>query len=609
MPAYTEEFIERVRQASDIVDVVGRQVQLQRKGQNLWGLCPFHSEKTPSFSVSPAKQMYYCFGCHAHGTVFNFVMEAERLTFPEAVRTLAERANIEVPEETNVSPATRVREQEKQLLYHVSQWAADVFHEQLLRSPDGIEAKAYLERRGLSADLMQAMHLGFSLPDWSGLMRAAEHSKVPIEALVKLGLIIPRQQQGHYDRFRGRVMIPIADERGRVVGFGGRALDDSQPKYLNSPEHELFSKGKLLFGLYHANKAIGQAGNAILVEGYMDCLAAWQHDIPNVVASLGTALTPTQARLLRRYTNQVILCYDGDSAGLQAAVRGMDILEQVGLLVRVAVLPEGEDPDDCLRKRGLDYFQHEVLDKAKSLLDFRLEMLRLQFDLQDIAGKAQYVVAATAVLAKLDNAVLKTSYSERLAHELQVSAEAVLAELAKHEQGPRTRGWDKNGNSRNTIKNPTHTVLGEDDPIIKGCQVAEGILLSLLLRDLVGAEELLLEWQAEDVYAHPADRQIVTLMLKQLRSGQLIDANRLLEQVEDAVVGQRLAEIAWADSPSEQNADAVARGCILKLKQMAVRQAIADKQGQLITAQSPDAKNGILRELQSLIEKQKVLRH
>jgi DNA primase len=394
-----------------------------------------------------------------------------------------------------------------------------------------------------------------------------------------------------------------------VVAFGGRVLDETQPKYLNSPEHVLFSKGKLLFGLYYASKAISQAGYAILMEGYMDCLAAWEHDVPNAVASLGTALTPVQARLLRRYTEQVTLCYDGDNAGLQAALRGMDILEQAGLAVKVAVLPPGEDPDDCLRRHGREYFQQEVLQKAKSLLDFRLEMLRRQFDLHDVAGKAQFVVAATAVLAKLDNEVLRVSYAERIAHELQVSVDAVLIELAKHGRGQSVRTWDKNGNSRNTNKDSAYTVIGGDDLLVKGCQAAESVLLSLLLHNLAGAEELLLEWQAENVYAHPADRQLVEAMLQQLQSGQPIDANRLLEQVTDKAVGQRLAEVAWADQPSEQNAEVVARDCMLKLKQMAIREAIADRQKQLVTAQGPAARTELLRELQTLIEKQKVLRH
>ncbi len=609
MPTFSEEFIERVRQASDIVAVVGRQVQLQRKGQNLWGLCPFHSEKTPSFSVSPAKQMYYCFGCHAHGSVFNFVMETERLSFPEAVKTLAERANIEVPEAAEASPAAKERQQERKLLYRVNQWVADLYHGQLLRSPEAESARAYLRKRGLSDDLTKAMHLGFALSDWTGLIKAAERSQVPIAALAKLGLVLPRPDGSHYDRFRGRVIIPIADERGRVVAFGGRVLDDSVPKYLNSPEHQLFSKGRLLFGLYYASQAITKGGQAVLMEGYMDCLAAWQHDFPNVVASLGTALTPVQARLLARYTKQVVLCYDGDEPGLQAALRGIDILEQAALDVKVAVLPEGEDPDDCLRKRGRDYFQAEVIGKARSALDFRLEMLRRQFNLGDVAGKAGYVAAATAILAKLDNEVLKTGYAERIAHQLQVSAPAVFTELAKHERRSRPQDRNRNGNSRNTIEGSVHTAALETDPALQGFLVAESTLLSLLLSNLDGAEELLLEWQAEDIYAHPADRQLVALMLGQVQSGQTIDARRMLEQVDDRTVGQRLAEIAWSEGAPAQNAETVARDCLQKLRQLGVRQAIARTQAELLAVDNAEARKQLMQELLALIEKQKVLRH
>ncbi|MGI6358120.1 MAG: DNA primase [Bacillota bacterium] len=607
---FSEEFIERVRHASDIAEVVGRHVQLQRKGQNLWGLCPFHSEKTPSFSVSPSKQMYYCFGCHAHGTVFNFIMETERLSFPEAVRALADRANIPIEEDIVVSPEARERQRQMKLLHRVSQWAADIYHEQLLRAPEAVAARSYLQRRGLDAELIRAARLGYALPDWTGLLRAAERSKVPLEALVKLGLAIPRQQkQGHYDRFRGRVIIPIADQRGRVVAFGGRAIDDTHPKYLNSPEHQLFSKGKLLYGLHNASKSIVQLDQVVLMEGYMDCLAAWQHGILNAVASLGTAFTPLQARLIGRYTRQVVICYDGDEAGLQAALRAAEILQQAALEVRVAVLPAGEDPDDCLRKRGSDYFRQRILGQASTLLDFKLDMLRKQFNLSDINGKAEFVTAATAELAKVDNAVLRASYAERIAHQLQVSTDAVMIELAKHEQSPRGKAKNSNGNSRNTNEGSVVSMAESVDPIARGCLVAENTLLGLLLQNLVGAEELLLAWQAENVYAHPADRQLVSLMLQQIQSGHAIEVGRMLEQIADRAAAQRLAEVALAEAPPMADAEVVAQDCLQKLKLMAIRQAIARVQGQLVATEDDTERRRLLHELQLLIEKQKALRH
>ena len=610
MAGFSDDFIERVRNENDIVEIISQHVTLRRQGQNLIGLCPFHTEKTPSFSVSPSKQMYYCFGCHAHGSVINFVMEIERLTFPEAVRALAERANIPLPEHRS-SPRARAQADERQLLYRVNQWVTDLFHDQLLRAPEARVAREYLvKHRGLSEQLIKEMRIGYALPDWSGLQRQAERSRVPIAALAKLGLIIPRQQQkGYYDRFRGRVMIPIADARGRVVAFGGRVLDDSQPKYLNSPEHILFNKGRMLFGLHQAGKAIGTAGCAVLVEGYMDCLSAWQHGVQNVVASLGTALTPYQARLLKRYTGKVVLCYDADSAGLRAALSGMEVLQQAGLETRVAVLPPGEDPDDCLRRHGPEYFQNEVVARAQSWVDFYLSKLRLDYDLDDVSGKAQYVTAAAAVIGRLDNAVAQAAYVQRLAAELAVPESAVMAELSKQKRVQRPGSRDKAGNSRYTKKDVPRAEELEVDPLLHGCQIAETKLLSLLLDDLVGGEELLLEWQQLDVYAHPIDQLVVEILLRELQAGRPIDINHLLEQAGNAALGRRLAEIAWSADPKEENADIVARDCLGKLKQLAVRNSIQALEQRLATVTNIDARKQMLQELQALIQTQKGVRH
>ncbi len=610
MVTFPEEFVEQVRTANDIVDVIGQRVQLQRKGKDFWGLCPFHSEKTASFSVSPSKQIYYCFGCHAHGTVINFVMETERLAFPEAVRALAARASISVPDDTPVSEAARNLQRERQRLFKVSQWVADLFHEQLLRSAEAKTARDYLERRGISSELIKSTRLGFAFADWTGLVRAAERNNVPIDALANVGLIIPRQQQGYYDRFRGRVMIPIADERGRVVAFGGRVLDDSQPKYLNSPEGPLFHKGRLLFGLHQAQTAMGKSGTAILVEGYMDVLAAWQHGIENVVASLGTALTPQQAKLLKRHVGQVVLCYDADNAGQQAAIRGMDVLQEAGLEVRVASMPEGKDPDDCLRQFGVEHFRKEILGSAIPLIDYKLKSLSREYRLDEVAGKAQYVVAATAVISRLSNAVAEAGYVQQLAQRLQVPEAAVAVELAKHKGRKRSRSADKIGNDRNTTIRDSDRLASNAalDPFLKGCRLAEGRLLSLIMRNLVGAEELLMQWQAIGAYAHPADKVIVELLLKQLQSGQTLDAQRLMEQTEDSELGQRLAELLLTDCPEEHNAGMVARDCLIRIEQYSIRQAIELCHKRLASENEPQNRMQILQELQALLEKQKSLR-
>lgn len=610
MVTFPEEFVEQVRTANDIVDVIGQRVQLQRKGKDFWGICPFHSEKTASFSVSPSKQIYYCFGCHAHGTVINFMMETERLSFPDAVRALAARAGIPVPESTPVSEEARNLQRERQRLLKVSQWVADLFHEQLLRAAEAKPARDYLERRGISPELIQNARLGFAFADWTGLARAAERNNVPVDALANLGLIIPRQQQGYYDRFRGRVMIPIADERGRVVAFGGRVLDGGQPKYLNSPEGPLFHKGRLLFGLDRAQTVMGKAGLAILMEGYMDVLAAWQHGFENAVASLGTALTPQQAKLIKRHTNQVILCYDADNAGQQATIRGMDVLQEAGLEVRVASMPEGKDPDDCLRQYGAEFFRREVLEQAIPLTDYKLKVLSREYRLEEVSGKAQYVAAATAVIARLNNAVAEAGYVQQLAQRLHVPESAIAIELARHKGRKRGGLRDKIGNDRNTSIRDSDGLAATmiEDPFVKGCCLAEGKLLSLIMRNLVGAEELLMQWQAIGAYAHNADKVIVEQLLGQLQSGQALDAQSLLEQAEDDQLGQRLAELLLTECPEEQNASIVARDCLTRIEQYSVRQAIELCHKRLASETEPQTRKQVLEELQSLLEKQKGLR-
>ncbi len=609
MSLFTDDFIEQVRSANDITELIGEQVRLERRGQNWWGLCPFHAEKTPSFSVSPDKQMYYCFGCHASGTVFNFVMETAKLSFPEAVRTLASRAGIPLPEAVADSPAVQAKRKEKQLLHRVNQWTADYFYSQLQRAPDAKAARDYLTRRGLTADLIETMKVGYAPAGWTNLVEAAERSQVPTEALVKLGLIVARQQEGYYDRFRARVMIPITDERGQIVAFGGRVLDDSLPKYLNSPESVLFDKGRLLFGLHYASSFIRKAGNAVLVEGYMDCISAWQHGIGNVVASLGTALTAAQARLLKRHTGQVILCYDGDSSGLRAAMRGLDILVNAGLQVKVASLPNGQDPDDCLRQHGADYFSQQILGKAQPVVEFQLAMLRSEYDLNTVDGKSQFVVAAAALLAQLDNEVARTAYAQQIAGDLQVSESAVLAELAKQTRVTRHRQRDKLGNSRDTTRSADHALRVELDPVLRGYQVAEDNLLGLILSNQVDSQELLMAWQKLNVFAYPVDRELIELLSSELQEGPVIDVRRLRERIDNEEIAQRLAQVMWTENIELENAAILASDCLDKLKHLAIRQSITAVQEQLQLEKDPVRRKQLLQELQVLIETQKGLRH
>ena len=344
--------IDEIRSANDIVEVISSFVQLKRRGKNFLGLCPFHKEKTPSFTVSPDKQMYHCFGCGKGGNIYTFVMEMEKVTFVEAVRSLAERAGITIQmEETSPDQAS-----ESENLYQACRFAGLHFYKNLTESAEGKFALKYFHDREFSDDTIRVFGLGYSLNSWDGLLVAAQLEGIPVDHLVKAGLVRSREDgSGHYDYFRGRAMFPIFSTSGRVIAFGARKLreDDSiQGKYINSPETPVYSKSRVVFGLFQSKEAVRSENNALMVEGYADTISLFQAGVQNVVASSGTALTPDQLRLVRKYAKSLTLVYDADSAGSQATVRGVDLALEHGFDVKIVPLPKGEDPDSFVRKNG-----------------------------------------------------------------------------------------------------------------------------------------------------------------------------------------------------------------------------------------------------------------
>jgi DNA primase len=343
--------IEQVQRSVDIAEVVRSYFPLKRAGRNLVALCPFHAEKTPSFNVNAQKQIFKCFGCGKAGDVFGFVMAMERVEFPQAVRLVAERAGVALPEAS--APEAQERQALREELHRVNRWAAELFARTLADEQLGREARAYLEGRRFRPEVVKAFGLGYAPDRWDYVYQSASRDKVPVDLLEKAGLLTRRQGGGFHDLFRGRVMFPIADERGRLVGFGGRTLaPDQQPKYLNTPETPLFDKGRLLYGLAEARKAIDEEGRAIVVEGYTDCVMAHQEGISWTVATLGTALSERHVRLLRRFAEEVVLLFDGDEAGQRAAGRSAGLFLAEGVSARVLILEQGMDPFDFLVKRG-----------------------------------------------------------------------------------------------------------------------------------------------------------------------------------------------------------------------------------------------------------------
>lgn len=415
-------FLDELVAQNPIEDVVGQYVSLRRSGANLFGLCPFHGEKTASFSVAPDKGIYYCFGCHKGGGVVNFMMEIESLSYPDAVRALAKRAGLEVPEDEQYQ--SRYRQQER--LWALSREAARYYHTQLY-SPAGAEGLAYAGKRGMTKGTLTRFGIGFAPNAWSGLVDAMRAKGYTDQELRDAGLV--SEKNGRiYDRFRNRLMFPIIDARGNIIGFGGRVMDDSTPKYLNSPETLIFNKRKNLFGLNLAKKS--KLGFLILVEGYMDAIALHQYGFDCAVASLGTSLTEEHAVLLSRYTEQVVLIYDGDEAGQNATRRAIPMLEKAGLQVKVLRMRDAKDPDEFLKKFGPDRFKL-LLEEASNRVEYQLEAIRRKYDLREDEQRVKFIQEAATLISTLGSAVQREVYGNRIAEAAKISYDAVKLEVDK----------------------------------------------------------------------------------------------------------------------------------------------------------------------------------
>jgi DNA primase len=411
------EVLDEIRARVDLVDLVGAVVPLKRAGERWKGLCPFHQEKTPSFTVHPKLHLFHCFGCHAGGDAFEFLRRHDRLEFPEAVRLLAERAGVPLPGRDGAREAGA-----RDGLFALMEWAARRFEAGLWDGEATPRARAYLEGRGIGHEIARTFRLGYAPEGWDHLLAAARTDGHPVEALLAAGLVLPRQTgPGHYDRFRGRLIFPIVDLQGRVIAFGGRALAGEEPKYLNSPETPLYQKGQTLYGLHRAREAMTGSRRALLVEGYVDCLMAHQHGVGEAVAVLGTALTPAQLALLRRYADEAILFFDADRAGQEAARRAEDLLEQsgapdrwaetrrandltrTGLRLKVATLPPGHDPDSFLRTEGREAFE-ACCRAARPLLLFALDRVFAEEDTTRPRGRVTGMARVALMLSKVQDA-------------------------------------------------------------------------------------------------------------------------------------------------------------------------------------------------------------
>ncbi len=528
-----EDLLERIRAASDIVDVIGAALPLRRAGANFVALCPFHKEKTPSFHVNPQKQIFHCFGCHKGGDVFSFVKDYESVTFVEAVRRLAERARI--PLELDSTPGADRHRFVKETLLQIHEQITVRWHQALLGDAAGQVARDYLARRGVSAQAIDLFRLGYAPDAWDDTVNWARSRGYEPALMEQAGLVLPREQGGHYDRFRGRLIFPICDEQGRVIGFSGRILqgDEKTAKYVNSPETPLFTKGRVIFGLDKSKRAILDDGVAIVCEGQLDLIACYMAGVQNVVAPQGTALTADHARILKRYANEVILCFDSDSAGQNAAVRALDDLLASGLAIRVATLPAPHDPDSYIREHGGPAFQ-KLVQRAEGFFDYYLKRLLSAHDPTTDRGRIAVVQAMAAAVLKTGHAVLVDTYAQKTAQSLGVAVEAVRSEFRRTRPGaPRAAAI------------PSEAPAPPPVPPIPPPSSHEAWLLRLVLQ-----HDDLVPWTAAHLdpawILHPTVRQILHDRLEAYHTDSWRGIAALLSRLDDDTV-RNLVTGALAD--------------------------------------------------------------
>ena len=422
-----DETINEVRERASIVEVVGDYVSLRKSGANYQGLCPFHGEKTPSFNVNPARGIFHCFGCGVGGNAISFIMKVEGLAFPEAVRLLAKRVGVTI-EERPPTPHEQKRKDEREALYKINETAADYYRRVLLRDDAGEAGRRYLEQRGVEEATAEAYRLGFAPDRWDALTRHLEQQRIPLETAETLGLVRRRDSGGYYDTFRNRLLFTIADIQGRIIGFGGRVLDDTLPKYINSPESPVYRKSEVLFGINLARQAMREQAGAIVVEGYFDHLALYQSGVRHAVATCGTALTGEHLKLLQRYAGKIYTLFDADSAGRKATARAMELFLDTTLPSFVVELPGGEDPDSFLRKQGNAAFA-DRLAKARPIFDWFFRDLLREMDVGTVDGKVRVVEELVPRLKKIVNPVERDLYVKEISRILGLNERALLKKI------------------------------------------------------------------------------------------------------------------------------------------------------------------------------------
>jgi DNA primase len=600
MPWFPEDWIDEVISRNDIVDVVNEYVVLKPSGRGYFGLCPFHNEKTASFHVSPERQIYHCFGCGEGGNAVSFIMSMERMEFVEAMKHLADRAGMPLPETANQQRQQQDRDK-KQLLYEINRECARYFH-QMLMEPEGKEALAYLYSRGLDKRMIRSFGLGFAPNSWESARSHLKGLGYTDQQLLDAGVVVESTEKNRiYDRFRNRIIFPIMNTRGMVLGFGGRVMDDSIPKYLNSSDGVTFNKSYNLFGLHLAAK-VRPLEFLIIAEGYMDVISLHQYGFPQAVASLGTSLTPGQAKLMRRYASEIYIAYDGDEAGQKATMRALDILRESGCRARVMQFPNKLDPDDILKQYGPEYFR-KLMDNSLSPVNYKLSRLREKHDLHTTEGKVDFATDAAQVLAEVDNPIERDACIQELESLLGIRSRAIYDQIAKVQAAGQLENKvrrNRTGNYRYT-KNNVHPVVMKP-----GYLRAEAHLVNLMVQGKTIAEKILKGLDGLTLQDSLYQRVVEIVQGLLERRGEVSEA-QVLSHLEDKDDIRKLVDIFHQEMEYD-NIDTFLADCLNQVAKGILEQQRQELQNEISTMEQegipdPDRYTTLLKEMQQINHK------
>ena len=537
MSKISDRQLEEILQRCDITEIIAGYIPLKKAGRNFKALCPFHHEKTPSFVVNPDKQIFHCFGCGAGGNVFSFIMKNERMDFPEAVKLLADKVGVRIVTETEKEAGAK--HSVSIILYKLNELAAWYFQQNLLKASEAKKARDYLIKRGISKESVSDFRIGFAPDLWDGLLTFLRSKRINDNLLFKSGLVIKNAQDRIYDRFRNRIIFPIFNAQAKIVGFGGRTIDvsgdaaeqhqDKGPKYINSPETDIYIKSKNLYGFNFSKRFVQQEEYCIVVEGYLDFIVPYQAKVKNLVASLGTAFTHEHVRLLKRYTNNVVIVFDSDEAGQGAALRSLNLLIEEEMNVKIADLRKGFDPDSYVRKYGAEEFLNRVK-AAKTLFDYKLDLLLLKFDKESPEGKAQIAGMMLEMIGRFKNAILRTTYIKKLSEALSIAEETLIFELKKI--NPSTQFFGKTGKSASFPK------------VYKKTKAAEKMLVSLMLENGEFIEQL----KEKMHYSEFTDPTVRKIAMYLYQSSKDVQPAAILKNLNDEEVSSFICNLLVSDS-------------------------------------------------------------